>query len=175
MSLSVSKGDMMSFVREWYAQHKPFCHYLMISVFVTILDAGASRIGEFFVDLILANSMGILVGFTVQYFLASRHVYNNKDMATFVKFLLTFFFGFCLANGIVYLCRTSIFHGSEAFVAFAVSKGLSIVIPFFVMYFMRKHWITTNKEEYVGAQEYAEAPVQEYAEGYEAAESAGSV
>ena len=132
-------------IKDWYVQHRFFCRYLMISIFVTLLDVGVSRISEMLVSIIVANSIGILIGFTVQYFLASRHVYNNKDMATFIKFLLTFVFGFILANGIVYVCRVSVFQGSEEFIAFAISKGFSIAIPFFAMYFLRKYWIKTNK------------------------------
>ena len=132
---------MTNRIKAWIALHQFFSRYLMISVFVTILDAVVSRVGEVFVSLIVANSLGILVGFSVQYILVSRHVYNNKDIPTFVKFLVTFVFGFILANGIVYLCRTQIFQGSVEFIAFVVSKGMSIVIPFYAMYFLRKHWI----------------------------------
>lgn len=134
---------MIELLRKQYVAHPAFSRYFMISVFVTLLDTAVSRISELFAPLIVANSMGIIIGFLTQYVLASRHVYNNKDVATFIKFLLTFCFGFSLANGIVYVSRVIIFSGSEAFIVFLVSKGFSIVIPFFAMYYIRRSWIKT--------------------------------
>ena len=130
-----------SIIKKQYFSHKSFYLYLAISIFVTVLDMTASRISEKFVDIIIANSIGIITGFIIQYFLTSKHVYNSKSIKTFVKFLLTFFFGFILANSIIYICRVLIFGGSENFFAFIVSKGFSIIIPFFIIYFIRKYWI----------------------------------
>jgi len=128
-------------IRKYYLAHKAFFLYFFISAFVTLLDMGTSRLCESFLPVLIANSLGIIVGFIVQYILTSRHVYNNKNSTTFLKFLLTFFIGFLLANGIVYLCREWLFSGAEGFSAFIISKGLSIAIPFFVVYFIRKKWI----------------------------------
>jgi putative flippase GtrA len=112
---------------------------------VTVLDVAASRLCELFLPLVAANTIGVVLGFTVQYFLVSNRVYNSRNTATFVKFLLTFFLGLLLANGIVWLFREQFFGGSDSLLAFAVSKGASIVLPFFAIYFIRKAWIGEAK------------------------------
>ena len=129
---------------EQYSSHKSFYRYLFISILVTGLDIVTSRACEIFTTIIIANSIGIITGFIVQYFLTAQYVYHKKNIGTFIKFLLTFLLGFTLANVIVYVCRILIFSESTSLIAFMISKGLSIVIPFFVMYFIRKHWIENS-------------------------------
>lgn len=137
-------NQCLDLIKEQYFLHKQFYRYLVISIFVTIIDIITSRVSELFVDILIANSIGIFIGFFVQYLLTSKYVYNRKKMSTFIKFFVTFLLGFILANGIVYVCRYMIFKESKSIIAFIVSKGLSIVIPFFVMYFIRKSWIKTD-------------------------------
>jgi len=139
--------QLMEVIKKQYTLHRSFCRYLAISIFVTVIDTIVSRVSEIFVNIIIANSIGILTGFTVQYFLSSRHVFFSKGAKTFVKFFLTFVFGFVLANVIVYIGRILVFDSSEAFFAFAVSKGFSIVIPFFLIYFIRMRWIKKDPDK----------------------------
>lgn len=126
-------------------EHKGFTNYFMISVFVTIIDIIVSWVTEFWVPVLYANSIGVITGFIVQYFMTSKYVYNKKNMKVFIKFFATFLIGFILADLIVYLFRVVIFENSEKLIVFMISKGFSIVIPFFVMYFIRKKWIGQEK------------------------------
>ena len=142
----------MIIIKGQYLAHKSFFNYLVISCFVTVLDVITSRLCETFTKIVIANTVGVVVGFAVQYILTSRHVYNSRNISTFIKFLLTFLFGLLLANGIVYFCRVFIFHRSEEILAFMVSKGFSIVIPFFVLYFIRKRWINSVPVNSTGVQ-----------------------
>ena len=127
-------------------EHKSFVKYFMISVFVTIIDIIVSWGTEFLVPIIYANSIGVISGFIVQYFMTSKYVYNKKNMKVFLKFFTTFLIGFVLADLIVYIFRVIIFENSEKLIVFMISKGFSIVIPFFVMYFIRKKWIGQEKQ-----------------------------
>ena len=122
-------------------EHKGFTNYFMISVFVTIIDIIVSWVTEFWVPVLYANSIGVITGFIVQYFMTSKYVYNKKNMKVFIKFFATFLIGFILADLIVYLFRVVIFENSEKLIVFMISKGFSIVIPFSVMYFIRTKWI----------------------------------
>lgn len=117
----------------------------MISVFVTVIDIFVSWLTEIWVPVIYANSIGIITGFIVQYFMTSKYVYNKKNMKVFLKFFVTFLIGFVLADLIVYIFRVMIFENSDKLIVFMISKGFSIVIPFFVMYFIRKKWIGQEK------------------------------
>ena len=62
-----------------------------------------------------------------------------------------------LADLIVYVVREKIFSGNDGMIPFLVAKGASIVIPFFITYFVRKALIPVgsdkNKEEQVNSRE----------------------
>ncbi len=127
--------------KKMIGDHQSFVKYFMISVFVTLIDILVSWGTEFIVPVIYANSIGVLTGFIIQYFMTSKYVYNKKNIKVFIKFFITFLIGFVLADLIIYLFRIIIFENSEKLIVFMISKGFSIVIPFFVMYFIRKKWI----------------------------------
>ena len=89
----------------------------------------------------------------MQYFLCTKKVYAGSSFRTMVIFFLTWLLGLGLAEGIIYVVRTLIFHDAEGMLYFLIGKGFSIVIPFFVTYFIRKMLIparnteTTTEEE----------------------------
>ena len=124
--------------------HKSFLLYGMISVFVTIIDIATCRLCEMWVPPVAANTVGVVTGFIIQYFLTAKHVYNKNNIKSFVVFLWTFFVGLIFANSIVYVSRTFFFAGSDSSLAFLTSKGLSIVLPFFLMYFLRKKYMPSS-------------------------------
>lgn len=128
-------------------EHKSFIKYFLISVFVTLVDIVVSFGSEFLVPLVWANSIGVITGFIIQYFMTSKYVYNKKNIKVFLKFFATFLIGFILADLIIYLFRVIIFKNSTKLIVFIISKGFSIVIPFFVMYFIRKKWIGEQTNE----------------------------
>ena len=119
--------------------------YGIISVFVTFVDVIVCRLCEQLTTPVIANTIGIVTGFIIQYFLTARHVYNTKSTKSFVLFLATFFLNLLMANGIVYVCRTYIFDNSTDSIPFLISKAASIVFPFFITYFIRKK-IMPSKE-----------------------------
>ena len=62
-------------------------------------------------------------------------------------FFLTWLFALGLASLIVYVVRVHIYNRDEGIIAFAVAKGASIVIPFFITYFLRKALISPGSDE----------------------------
>ena len=52
-----------------------------------------------------------------------------------------------MANGIVYVFRTFVFNDSTEGLPFLISKGASIVFPFFITYFIRKKVMPTKDEK----------------------------
>ncbi len=150
----------MKTISDFFVNHKKFIIYFLISCFVTVLDISVSALGEKFIipDIInnstlvpvVSNAIGVVTGFIVQYFLCSKNVYNKNNMKAFLYFFLTFLVGLILAEGIIYVFRTVIFNNEnltytilsfEISLSFLISKFVSIVIPFFVMYFLRKKLI----------------------------------
>lgn len=143
-------------IKMMLSEHKGFLAYGIISVVVTVIDVVVSRLSEGLFGMVIdtvsavpviANATGVITGFIIQYFLTAKFVYNTKSTKSFVVFLLTFFLNLLFATAIVYLFRTVIFNNSDSTIAFLVSKGASIVLPFFVTYFIRKKLMPAEQEE----------------------------
>lgn len=137
----------MEKIKKWIISQKSLIIYGFISIFVMIIDVAVCYVGEFFVDKLIANAIGVVTGFVIQYILASKKVFNSRNKRTFIIFIATFLFGLACAQGIVWLSRDILFQGSDSFFAFAVSKGLSIVIPFFLLYFIRLKLIRPDPQK----------------------------
>ena len=133
-------------IKQWIASHKQFVSYFLISVFVTIVDIIVSRISERFLDVVVANTIGVVSGFVIQYILCTRKVYNGSNIRTAVIFFLTWLFGLALADIIVYIVRIVIFGGREGILYYFIGKGFSVALPFFVTYFIRKKLIPAKQE-----------------------------
>lgn len=132
---------MIEPVSTWALRHEGFLRYLSISVFIAVLDFALSWISERFTGVVIANTIGVVGGFIVQYLLTCKHVYRRRGPAVFAKFISTFALGLVLANAVVYIARFHVFSGSDTPAVFFVSKAASMVIPFFILYFVRRAWI----------------------------------
>ena len=114
--------------------------YALVSALSTVLDTAAAwllfaKIGT---PLVLANTAGVVLGFLLHYLLASRAVFRAEyGLAGFAVYLGTFLFGLGLADLIVSsafrLARQALSEGP----AFLLSKGMSVILPFFVLYYLR--------------------------------------
>lgn len=102
-------------------------------IIVWILNVGLN------VPIVLANTIGVVVGFIIDYRLSSHFVFKEANsIRGFIVYLATFFIGLVLADTIIYISANKIFFAYEANICFVLSKGMSIVIPFFCLYFLRK-------------------------------------
>ena len=135
----------MERIKKLILSQKQLILYGLISAFVTLIDVAVSYIGEFFVDKLIANAAGVITGFIIQYILASKKVFNSRNKRTLFIFIATFLLGLVLAQGIIWFSRDILFNGADTFLAFSVSKGLSIILPFFVLYYMRLKLIQKDK------------------------------
>ena len=149
------KDQITSYIRA----HKAFVMYGLISVFVTVIDVAVTGCAELVLSAyvlngsisravpVIANTIGVVTGFIIQYFLTARHVYNVTSAKSFAIFLGTFFMNLFFANGIIYIFRSLIFKNSNDLTVFLISKAASIVLPFFITYFIRKHLMPTGEGE----------------------------
>ena len=133
-------------IGQWYKAHRSFVIYFLISVFVTLVDIVVSRVSERFVDVVIANTIGVVTGFVIQYFLCTKKVYAGSSVKTAVIFFITWLLGLGLANLIVYLVRVQLFDNREGLIYYLIGKGASIAIPFFITYFIRKKLIPAKKD-----------------------------
>ena len=138
---------MITEIKKFITERRDFFVYSMICVFVTVIDVIVSRVSELWLPEVAANALGVCVGFIIQYFLCSRKVYRSKTKRTLIVFFLTWLFGLGLASLVIYVVRVLIYHRDEGLIAFAVAKGASIVIPFFITYFLRKALISPGSDE----------------------------
>lgn len=123
-------------------QYIKIIQYLFYSILSTILDTCIVWITFHIanINLSVANTLGILAGFILSYVLSIKKVFETQHSShAFIIYLSTSILGMILANYLI----TSTYNLSIAYfsegVAFILSKGVSVVLPFFFMYFMRKY------------------------------------
>lgn len=131
----------MSKISIWIQQHRAFSNYFLISLSLLFFDVICSRFCENFVGVVEANTISLVLGFIIQYFLCAKKVYHNNDFRTAVIFFLTWLLALGMADSIIYIFRVMIFDNRTEFLYFLIAKGFSIVIPFFFIYFLRKRLI----------------------------------
>lgn len=116
--------------------------YLFYSIIVTFVDFFVMWVltNSFNMNLIYANTIAVIVGFILHYILASQSVFNAKyGIKGFTVYILTFIIGLSCANFIIYVSYNYIFCIMGNNIRLLFSKGASIILPFFVMYFIRKY------------------------------------
>ena len=126
-------------------RHKAFIWYFSISVIATVVDVVVSRLSERIFPIVIANTMGVVAGFILQYFLCTAKVYAGSSKRTALIFLVTWFGALLLADGIVYVVREVIFDNRDGLCYYLIGKGCSIAIPFFITYFIRKKLIPAKE------------------------------
>jgi len=90
-------------------------------------------------NITLANTIGVVAGFLLGYVLASKRVFEaNYSMPSFLIYFGTFLGGLVLADVLITVTHRSLIVSCPEWFAFLVSKGVSVVVPFFAMYFARK-------------------------------------
>ncbi|AAK80535.1 putative flippase GtrA [Clostridium acetobutylicum] len=132
----------MENLKKKFNRYGSIIKYLSYSIFVTVIDIAAVWVIMSFlnVGIVYANTIGIIIGFIIHYLLASKSVFNVEyGILGIGVYFITFLFGLLMADFIVYLSYIRVFYFLGKDINFLLSKGASIVIPFFVMYFMRKY------------------------------------
>lgn len=119
----------------------PFIKYFGYSILVTIIDVAIVWIlhNLLNINIVGANTIGIFTGFIIHYLLASKSVFDFEYGARgFYIYFVTFLFGLCLADILIYIGSYYLFNTLNDSFNFLLSKGLSIGVPFFALYYLRK-------------------------------------
>ncbi len=123
--------------------------YFLYSLIVTVFDTGIVWLLVRFsvLHLVAANTIGVIAGFGLHYILASKSVFDAEyGIVGFVLYLITFLFGLILANWLIYASYSYVFTTYSENFRILMSKGVSIAVPFFAMYYMRKYlFLMLNK------------------------------
>ncbi len=134
-------------LKQLLKKHERLITYGLISVLILIIDTAIVRILVLQgVLIVIANTIGTLTGSLVQYFLNMKFAFKQKVTTTsFFYHVITFIMGIILANIVIYIAyRLGNKYLSEE-LSFYVAKGLSVVIPFFAMYFARVYLYRDKK------------------------------
>lgn len=122
-------------------KHNQMLLYLMNSFLVTFIDIFIVWIANRYLGLglVTANTIGVIVGFVIHYVLSSKKVFNaDYGILVFLIYLGTFLIGIVSADLLIYAGNEFVFSRLEKNINFLLSKGLSIVGPFFIMYYLRR-------------------------------------
>lgn len=116
--------------------------YLFYSTIVTVIDFFVVWVltNFFNVNLICANTIAVILGFIIHYILASKSVFNTEyGIKGFAVYISTFILGLVCADALIYVSYEYLFCFMGHNINLILSKGVSIVGPFFIMYFIRKY------------------------------------
>lgn len=120
----------------------PIIRYMLNSILVCFIDTAVVWVlyQIMGINLVTANSIGVVTGFVVHYLLSSKSVFQTKfGWKGFCIYFGTFLFGLVMADWLIYTGDHYFFVEINRDLRFLFNKGISVVIPFFVLYFIRKH------------------------------------
>ena len=116
--------------------------YLFYSVIATVVDSALvwMLVRNDLTGLVAANTIGVVAGLVVHYALSLKSVFRAEHgTGSFLVYFATFLGGLALANGLIYWSYEYAFVALGENARLIASKGVSIVIPFFILYYVRKY------------------------------------
>jgi|GEM_PF-943154 GtrA-like protein. len=127
----------------------PLIRYLINSIGVTVIDTIIVWIfyQSLHFDLVIANTIGVVTGFVIHYLISSKSVFHTGfGFQGFVIYFGTFLVGLVFADWIIYIGEQQLSIWMNENMSFLISKGMSIVLPFFLLYYLRKYlFLLLNK------------------------------
>ncbi len=133
---------MINQIHNLYKKYRQIIVYGLCSVFTCILETVIGYIAKntFGVELVLANSIAIAVGAVIHYLLVSYKAFQKKvDFWNLFVYIFTFILGFFLQNIVMKFSYEYIVSGLSEIYRYTGSKILSVALPFFLVYFVRKY------------------------------------
>lgn len=145
---------MKSLIIQFYKKCEKLFKYLFFSILSTVLDTCVVWVTFHMLgfSLVVSNTAGVVAGFFVSYFLSLKTVFDTRQgLDAFAIYVGTSCVGLVLANYLIANTYALTIGYCPEWFAFLFSKGVSIVLPFFVMYFMRKYlyiWLNKRRESH---------------------------
>lgn len=116
--------------------------YLSVSILSTIVDVMIVWLlfNLMSVSLGVSNTTGVVAGFIIGFVIAPNKVFAaGHGFWSFMVFFGTFLLGLLMADLLMVYSYAAVETYLSEHLAFLFSKGVSVVIPFFFMYFARKY------------------------------------
>ena len=130
----------MERLKKMLAKHESLIIYMAYSLISTVVDAAIVYIMIHFfqMDVVVSNTTGVVSGFILHYLLASKKVFHvDYGFKGLLVYFVTFLIGLVLADGIIALGYFLLSDTVGPLWTFLLSKGFSVALPFFVMYYLR--------------------------------------
>ena len=143
----------MQLIKKLFAKYRGIIIYILCSLMTAGIETAVSwyLIKAFACPVVYANTAAMLIGAVVHYFCTLAFVFELKSsVKSALGYIITFINGLVLQNLIIWLCYDRLFHTSGIFWQYLISKGLSLVIPFCLTYYLRKRinaYIAKKQEE----------------------------
>ena len=115
--------------------------YFLISCLASIVDLIISNYlyNVTQINYLLACNLGIAVGFLFQYFTGMKYIFKEGSKSkSFAIYLSTFAIGLFLATMTMWISYEILY------MSFLYSKLLSMLVPFFITYFLRRALLGTK-------------------------------
>lgn len=128
-------------IQKIFTRFRKLFQYLFYSILSTILDTAIVWVLYSWLDVNItaANTVGVVAGFVLSYVLSTRQVFDTDyGISGFLVYFGTFLFGLVLADVLITVSNQALVPHLAQWLAFLVSKGISVVLPFFILYFLRK-------------------------------------
>lgn len=141
----------MNLIWNLYGKYRRIIRYFGCSVLSTVLDTAVVWVlfHVFSVSLGYSNTVGVVAGFLLSFFLSAKFVFQTKyGILSFLIYLITFLFGLAVANILIIKSYAFAIAWVSEGMAFLFAKGVSIVLPFFVLYFIRKKLYACLNQRY---------------------------
>lgn len=128
-------------IKDIWKQYKRILKYLFCSIFTAFLEWvwGWVLLGWGITDsIIIVNTITIFIGALVHYFITMSMVFEKKNnIKSFAVYLISFCLGLLMQNFMIWLFYDEILKHANEWMKYSISKGMSLVVPFFLLYFVR--------------------------------------
>lgn len=128
-------------IRKYLSSHKAFLIYIACSIAAAMVDyaVGWVMLRSFHLHILAANTAAILSGAILHYILTSLFVFKVKtNLASSIVYIITFVTGFLLQNGLIWFLYDILLTDFGEKLRYFISKGFSLVIPFLLIFYLRK-------------------------------------
>ncbi len=131
----------MDSIQKIYDKYREFIQYFTFSVIATLVDVTTVWIlfHSFSIGLGFSNTIGVTLGFILNFFLSVKFVFQTRyGVLSFLIYLVTFLIGLVVADFAIVQSYAFAIQWVSKELAFLFGKGVSLVLPFFFIYFIRK-------------------------------------
>lgn len=123
--------------------------YLMCSILTALIEIGIGwNLINILPNIVVTNTIAIIISSIIHYFITLKFVFRKKHtMISAIIYIGTFIFGIILQDFVIAVFYNYILADAGAFIRYAISKIISLAIPFVIIYMLRSFLYTKYDSE----------------------------